>query len=373
MWVVPTKSGKFKFVEDYTDRSGNRKYASTTMNTDSSQAEKKARKVIAEKIRKKTEEVEENNDNITFKELADQFLEYKELSIKKSTLVNYVANLRKVHEHIGGLHLDELTPGKINIIFVKMFKDGLSYKTVSERYKLICAVINYGIDFDLMDDNNIISKLRVDKINLPNKEEKKELKYLEVDEAENLLNRMIASDDEELSDFFRLQMKTGMRFNEVAALHIQDIDLINKTIFVRYTYDKVNKIFTLPKGNETRLNNINDDTIELIQKIMRRRKILLMAYGLRKTTLLFFRDDGTPIDITTSQNKLHEYESKEKVLTTQIFRHTFITRMVENYVPATLIAEHVGHKDTQLIERVYNHFSGKMKEDLKSAINDVII
>lgn len=64
-------------------------------------------------------------------------------------------------------------------------------------------------------------------------------------------------------------------------------------------------------------------------------------------------------------------EEPENPLTTHIFRHTFITRMVEQYVPATLIAEHVGHSDTQMIERVYNHFSEKTEEDLKTAINAI--
>lgn len=200
---------------------------------------------------------------------------------------------------------------------------------------------------------------------------KREDKYLEQEEADQLFEDLTEAGYEELADFFTLLIQTVMRFGELAALHIQDIDLEERTILIRFTYDKANKLFTLPKNNKTRLININNDTVKLIKKVLRIRKLLLMAYSVRGNNLLFFRDNNTPMDIFVCTRILHQFESPEKSLTTHIFRHTFITRLVEQYVPATLIAEHVGHSDTQMIERVYNHFSEKMAEDLKQAINDV--
>lgn len=66
---------------------------------------------------------------------------------------------------------------------------------------------------------------------------------------------------------------------------------------------------------------------------------------------------------------LHKYETFDKTLTTHIFRHTFITRAVENHIDAKLIAEQVGHSGTELIDRVYSHFSDKMTKDLEQAIS----
>ena len=40
--------------------------------------------------------------------------------------------------------------------------------------------------------------------------------FLEVEEAEDLFDRMIEADQEELADFFKLLMQTGMRYGELA-------------------------------------------------------------------------------------------------------------------------------------------------------------
>lgn len=57
-----------------------------------------------------------------------------------------------------------------------------------------------------------------------------------------------------------------------------------------------------------------------------------------------------------------------KKISTHIFRHTFITRMVENKVDKELIAKHVGHSSTKMIDEVYGHFTSKMDSELKSVI-----
>lgn len=72
-------------------------------------------------------------------------------------------------------------------------------------------------------------------------------------------------------------------------------------------------------------------------------------------------------------NRLLSKVEVEKSVTTHIFRHTFITRMVENNIPSKLIAEHVGHSTTEMIDRIYSYFIDKMDNDLKQAINTVSI
>ncbi|MBG9983408.1 hypothetical protein HYO62_00745 [Aerococcaceae bacterium DSM 111022] len=42
--------------------------------------------------------------------------------------------------------------------------------------------------------------------------------------------------------------------------------------------------------------------------------------------------------------------------------------MVENKVDKELIAKHVGHSSTKMIDEVYGHFTSKMDSELKSVI-----
>lgn len=96
-----------------------------------------------------------------------------------------------------------------------------------------------------------------------------------------------------------------------------------------------------------------------------------MAYGIRDNNLLFFRKNGEPLSLPASIKILHEFEDG-KTLTTHIFRHTFISRMIENNVPSKLMAEHVGWSDTQML-KVYAHFSEQMNNELKEAIAKISI
>ena len=367
MWVTERYNGKYQFSERYKDAHNKYKVVSVTLNSNSSQAYKQAQKLLSQKIEDKLNEVPKRHSQPTFEEVAQEWLDLKLKTIKASTVKTYEYNVRVMNKHIGDIKLDKLTAGRVNRMFLEMYDDGLKFKTVSSRYKLVKNIIEFAVDYGFMDEDKISDNLRLEKINVS---EKREDKYLEVDEAEKLFERMIENNEEELADFFNLQMQTGMRFGELASIHIPDIDLINKTIHIKYTYDFVNKEFTLPKSNKTRLIHINDDTVALIKKIMRRRKLLLLAYGIRDNNLLFFSKDGKPYHYGYANNRLNTYGTKEKPLSTHIFRHTFITRMVENNVPSTLIAEHVGQSGTEMIERVYSHFSRKMNDDLKEAINE---
>lgn len=368
MWIDKLDNGKFKYVERYYDHEGRQKFVSKTLKSNSAQAWKQAQKILDQKIEEKLAVTVDNVESLTFKELADEWLKLKKKTLKASTHSLYSRTMDQINIHIGDITLDELSAGKINRTFIKWFDEDLVYTTVQERYKLIKNVIKFGIAYEYIEEDLITGKLTLEKINVS---EKREDKYLEPEEADKLFEDLTEAGYEEMADFFTLLMQTGMRFGELAGLHIQDIDLEAHTIYIRFTYDKANKLFTLPKNNKTRLININSDTVKLIKKVLRRRKLLLMAYGVRGNNLLFFRENNTPMDIFVCTRILHKFEEPEKPLTTHIFRHTFITRMVEQYVPATLIAEHVGHSDTQMIERVYNHFSDKMEEDLKTAINAI--
>lgn len=313
-------------------------------------------------------EGKKQDTSASFESVCNESLKVKEKAVKPSTLTAYKGRTRKVNEVIGDIPIRSLTSGKINKMFLDWFEEGLSFKTVSERKKLIVKIFEFADRYDYISSDNVSENLVVERINLPKPNDEK---YLEPEEADELFGKLEKDGREEYADLLRLQMYTGMRYSEVNALHLEQIDLKEMTINIDRQYDRTNYIFTSPKGNTSRIININIDTLMLIKKVLRRRKLLLIAYGVPETELLFFNEQGKPIDISYVNILLHQYETEDKPLTTHIFRHTFITRMVENNVPSKLIAEHVGHKSTKLIERVYSHFSEKMQQDLKSAIQRV--
>lgn len=375
MWFdeVKTKDGttKYKFVERYFDVDGKQKYVSVTLKTNSTQSENKARKILAEKIAEKTS-AEPLKQDISVKNLSEEWMKIKQkTNLKPSTITAYNDRTNQINKKLGSVMLSKLTAGRCNKMFNEwMVDDNLNFRTVEERMKVIKLLIKYAIENDYLKEDRISSKLKVEKINVS---EKREDKYLEKDEEIELFNKLLEGNYHKQWFLFSLMIQTGMRYNEASAIHLDQVDLKNKTILIDKQYNRINQTYTLPKSNKVRMINISDATIKLIKNQIKKRKEFMMVLGIRNCELLIFNEKGNPVDITYSNELLHSLEPEGKEYTTHIFRHTFITRMVENHVPAKLIAEHVGHANTNLIERVYSHFSEKMNNELKEAINTYVV
>ena len=164
---------------------------------------------------------------------------------------------------------------------------------------------------------------------------------------------------------------TGMRFNEMTALDIErDIDLENQLIHINHNYDPRNDVFTSPKTGDARTIYINSDAVNVIKQLLSIRLTKIMRYNLnRDNTLLFRQNRGErPKNIRTVNVLLKKHSINGKEISTHIFRHTFITYMIEDGVDINLIAKHVGHSSVKMIQEVYSHFTDKMDENLKNVI-----
>ena len=167
-----------------------------------------------------------------------------------------------------------------------------------------------------------------------------------------------------------------MRYNELVALNYNtDIDLVNKTICITKNYDAKNNLFTTPKTGDARTIFISDRMVSLIKEQIAYDQLKMMRYNLsRENTLLFRSWYDKPIHISTMNDKLRHIKFiPGKTISTHIFRHTFVTIMLENNIEPKLIAKHLGHSSTKMIDRVYSHFSDKMNRQLQHAVDAVEI
>ena len=141
--------------------------------------------------------VVENKESHTFKDLANKWLKLKQKSLKPSTHSLYSRTLDQINFHIGDITIDKLTAGKINRTIIKWFDEDLVFTTVQERHKLIKIVIKFGVDYDYLDEDNITHKPKLERINVS---EKREDKYLEPDEANQLFEDLTDAGYEEMAD-----------------------------------------------------------------------------------------------------------------------------------------------------------------------------
>ena len=365
MWVVQQNNGKFKFTERYKDRlTGKTKYVSTTLTKDSPQAHNTAKQILGEKIHKK----QTSSSDIGFSKLAHKWVEVmKQSELTLATKSIYESQVNVLVRKLGDTKIKKLTAPFINNILLGYLNEGQAYNTLLMRLNVIKLILIFGYDYGFFDKRFPVEDLKVPKINMPKKTALTD-KYLEPDEAEKVF---AALEDRNLMQYvylFKIQMYTGMRFNEATALSLPQIDFDDRKILVNRQYIYPKRDYDLPKGGKIRTTAYNLQLAKLFDEILERRKGLIKLHG--ETDLLIFKPNLTPYTLTSANDYLKTIDFPKKI-TTHIFRHTYITRMVENYVPAKLIAKQVGHEDTTMIDQIYGHFSQKMKDDLSNKINEI--
>lgn len=158
---------------------------------------------------------------------------------------------------------------------------------------------------------------------------------------------------------YLIALNTGMRMGEINALHVDDIDLINRKI-------NVNK--TVARGKNYK-EYINDRTkTKNGQRSIPINDILYMPlkeYISDKNGFLFSYDRIISTGMVNSEIKrlcANNDIIKDKV-NTHMLRHTFATRCIESGMPAVVLAKILGHADISTTLNTYTDVFNKFKID----------
>lgn len=369
MWIEELPNGKYKYVERYTDEITGRIRKVSITHT------KKTKKVQEEMFLKLKERIEEKTKNpassdITLYALIDEWLELMAKQLKPSTLNDRMARCNVIKRFFGDRIVKNIPPKLYNQFFLYLQNERhQAYGTVKHYEMLLKQLLKHANFYYGLD---VKTKFIVQKINVSQKDD---FKYLEKDELQSVVQQLLDLGDEETARYVQLQTLTGTRTGELCAINFEeDINWKEKTVTISKTYNGRDKIFQTPKSGKTRTIHINDLTVRLLKEQIRCTRLKIMAKGLPKTqTYLFLSRQGVICSVSTWSRRLNRVHIEGKKITTHIFRHTFISRMVEQGVDTKLIAEHVGHANTQMVENVYSHFTDLMNKRLEETINHLEI
>lgn len=374
MWPEHTKSGKVQFREYYIDPlTGKKKTVSITYNKHTRKTEQEALIMLQKKIEEK---LADSNKKVTFKELSEKWLPIYKKQVKTSTYYNNVTYLKQFNRVIGGVLLDNLTSAHINNITLDLFEKDYRYDTVRGMVSSVKSVLKFGKKYGYLVDNSILEGIHIPKINLPNKEERRTYKYLEHEELSSVIEQLEEVNHHEVARMCLLQVSTGLRHGELISIdYKKHIDFKERTLLIERTWYHRKRMFQTPKSGHSRTIYFNEQTERLLREQIQFARIKVLQNGLDATNhLLFTNLQNEPFTNSYTNEVLARHvEIKNKNVRTHIFRHTFIAYMLEKGTNVKLIAEHVGHTDTQMIQSFYDHFTEKMNEELKETINDFSI
>ena len=373
MFFRELENGKYRYYEKYFDLEENKwKQVSITLTSKTRQAQKQARILLDEKIEKKRENIEKEKTEvrkITVKEAYEEYLKIRESELKRSTFKSQkytiIGEIRKLEDYL----LMNVTSRIVQNILLEL---PCSAEHRKNKKVLLNLFFKYCLNVGYISENPIDNVVLPKRKKNLKKVRKKQNKYLTRAEVVQYLNFL---EKKEKNQRVRLIVEfmylTGLRFGEVLALTLEDIDFGNKTLEVKHTLhtsgSKAEIFLDSPKSLASyRVIGISDRVLEIIEEYL----------FIEKEGRFIFTKNGNPFMIFSFNDFLKRsfkrsgiQKEEDFVLTTHVFRHSHISLLAELEVPIKAIMERVGHTNEKMTLGVYTHVTEQMKFNITEKLD----
>ncbi|MCB5154570.1 site-specific integrase [Streptococcus mutans] len=264
----------------------------------------------------------------------------------------------------------------------KLFGDRAIVDIKSTEYQRIMNIYGETVGYDYLSRINstirkTIQLAQSDKIVLDDftsnvelfagkEAQKNEEKYIHsVEDYHRLVNYLEKKLDYEITVIYHVLYiiaKTGMRYGEAIGITDDDSKLEDHYLYTHRRYNTTTWGWTKAKNDTSiRAVPIDNKTIEIITEL-RKEQICVNAILERtnKEKFLFFHyglEHDIPSVATANKalkNILNELNI-QPVITTKGLRHTYGSYLLHNNVDMGVVAKILGHKDIQMLIKVYGH------------------
>lgn len=298
--------------------------------------------------------MEKNNfikelEKLTFKDLATLYLKEIKFNVADGTYTSRLCSFNRLGVFFNDCLLSEIFPRDLNVFLSNSL---LKYKPQTVRYDLynFGTLWNYAVNVWCLDLRSCPAKaVKVRKIPVV-------LRFLTSEQLRKLLDACYKYSNK-LGDLVLLAVNTGLRRTELLLLRWSDVDLQNKTIFVR------------AENTKTKTSRVVPLNLSSIRALLGRR---LEFYERGKKNFESFVFPATSKKLFDKNGVWHFYNTFVKVrqsvglndLRFHDLRHTFASALVSCGVDLIKVRDLLGHSSIKMTER-YAHL---MKNDLYSAV-----
>ncbi|SNG22311.1 tyrosine-type recombinase/integrase [Streptococcus pneumoniae] len=374
MWMEELPNGKYKFFERYKDPYTEKlKKVSVTMEKKTPQARNQAAILLQEKINKKlsTKQVE----SITFEEIYNLFYKSWAQTVKESTKHNCKSVDKKMKEVIpSDTILANLDRRFLQEAIEKIIESN-GYITAKKVRHRLRGIFNYAVQYSYIENNEVDYTTIPQKPKTLEELEKKRNNFLTMQEIKALVDVLNRREyHQKYADMVLVLTLTGMRYGELTALQLKNIDFENNKIEITGNFDSVNKIKTLPKTtNSIRTIKVSESVIEAIQ-----RQIVRLSERFQPLSsddyIFCFEKWNQPTTIACFIQILKKYEKQAKIkktLSSHIFRHSHISFLAESGLPIKSIMDRVGHSNAKMTLEIYSHTTEDMEDKLVNKLDTI--
>ena len=290
---------------------------------------------------------------VYFEDMANNWLLYKKISVKTSTYYNYNYLVNKyLNSRFKRYSIDDFENYNINEMISELIEN-LSAKTVKAIISIFISILKYS-------EGKYDYRFNLEPIAMP-KAKIYELKVFSVREQLKIERYCINNYNKKYLGIV-LSLYTGLRIGEICALTWKDIDLKNRTIYVRRTLQRI-----YISKNKTKILIDSPKSSHSIRKIPMCDKVyelLKDEKNEKEENDFFLTGDGRYIEPRRYQyafnNMLKELKIKENNF--HVLRHTFATNCIKVGMDAKSLSEILGHSTVNMTLNKYVHSSDKIKK-----------
>lgn len=373
MAQIEKRGNKYRVRIFYKDEFGNKKSHSKSGFRSKPEAREYAK--IAEA---NLNEIIKTDHNIILTEYVEDYIEkFIVPSYSASTIDSNYYALDKIKDYYDTKLLKNVTFSDYQLFIDNLIKHPYSTSTIKKCHGLMSkAMITAHRDGLIKQNFTEYVEMKYKEVNMP-----KEKKYLPLEDIKPFLEHVRNRSTIQYY-LFRLIIETGLRVGEACALTYEDIDTENNTLNVTKSYDQKRKVLGPTKTGNNRIVHITQSLAKEISNLIQIQKAFKVVnekvYN-NKHNFIFVDELGNPIPRSTIHNTMvHITErmyGEGNHLSIHELRHTHASLLFQADVPLKAISSRLGHKDTNVTERVYTHLTDKYHEqalhDFENYIKDV--
>lgn len=363
-----TKDGrKYYYAFQYK----NKRYNSQMFKTKKeAEDEEEKHKVLLLAEEKKKEEKRKiiKEKKITFKELYDEFYNYKLDKVKQTTLYSYRMRI-PFFEMLYDTYVKDFNSSKYLEWRSYMVKQKLSIRTLNGILKLLKELLNYAYKWHDISNRKIYYMLENfrDADALP-----EEMNYLNIKEFKQYISSI---KDIKYLCLFELLFFCGLRRGELLGLQWKNIELNNKLIHIRNNVIMPHNgidywQMTSPK-NRTSIRTIPLPTL-LTEHLRKYKKEIKNKYkDFNENWFISNKEVPLPARTLAARNEKYIKVSGVKHIRLHDFRHSCASLLINNGANVMVVAKYLGHAKIDVTLNTYSHLFNSKMEDIVNLVDKV--
>lgn len=308
-----------------------------------------------------------NINNMTFFEYSNLFIEkYCVPNVSKITTKGYKSYIKVMVSYIGDYKLNKITSYMLDNMYNKI-KNGqqgkeLTSKTMLHYFDLVNLMFKQAKKWKFVESNPNEDATRP-------KVQKKKRNFYNFEQVQKLFN-CLDNENIKYKTIIILTLVSGVRRSELCALRWDDIDFINKMLYIDNSLKVIDGIVDEENAKTTssiRYINLDSKTIELLKKYKAWQDgyKLFMGNKWKGTDRVFTDRYGNHIHPCTCNKILQKIVKKYNLpkITFHELRHTCATLLNSQGVDPVTIKERLGHSNINITLDIYTHALEQNKKD----------